>query len=82
MTTNENEIDTDQVSIYHATPLVAPGGRLAADVACMADTGRSGGQQPRHHGRCDNPVLRAAALLAARQHPGAHSAVHQVGAAR
>ena len=22
MTTNENEIDTDQVSIYHATPLV------------------------------------------------------------
>ena len=24
----------------------APGGRLAADVACVADIGRSGGQQP------------------------------------
>ena len=24
----------------------APGGQLAADVACVADIGRSGGQQP------------------------------------
>ena len=31
----------------------APGGRLAADVACMADIGRSGGQQPGHHGWCE-----------------------------
>ena len=32
MTTNENEIDTDQVSIYHATPLISPGpGTLAIE---------------------------------------------------
>jgi hypothetical protein len=30
----------------------APGGRLAVNVACMADIGRSGGRQPRRHGRC------------------------------
>ena len=32
MTTNENKIDTDQVSIYHATPFTgAPGVAIARD---------------------------------------------------